>query len=403
MLPQDLNLLVAAIEAFAACRDVDMLLAALLTHTRRLFRMDAAFVWLTADDALLCLQCSEGAPPSVASSLQQLKMSTNTERMIAKRLQNLGYRMVLCAPLRRHTNIVGMVAASCRRSRRSRRIEAAIFRRVMRSASGSLERLRSISLDQEPEARPRLASDDDLGLQNERMRFMSLFISGIAHDLNNAITTISGRVELLLNRLHDQVTLQHLGAAHGASAEVAQMVRHIHNLISGFRHDDAVLVDINQVVLDSIQVARSTWFQEFRHTRVPVELDVDLSPVPALLSRALDLRIVLLCLLRHAMDTVRPGGGVMIRTWCEGDAEQEMVLVRIGDDPGEISAAEGEQGLGSLLSQLHVSDSQRALRFVQTICRDLGVRLTVQRDAAGGTISTLMFSARGTTDRHLWG
>jgi K+-sensing histidine kinase KdpD len=399
MLLRDLNHLAATIEAFGACGDVDMLLAALLTHTRLLFRMDAAFVWLAGDGDLSRLQRSDGAPPSVASRLQWLKMSASAERTVARRLHKLGYRTVLRAPLRIHASLTGMVAAGSRRSRRWDRIEAAIFRMVVQSATGALERLESLPLREDEGARRPLATHDDVEVQNERMRFLNIFISGIAHDLNNAITTISGRVELLLNRLHDQVTLQHLGAAHGASNEVAQMVRHIHNLVSGFRDDGAVMVDINQLVRDSIQVARSTWFQEFRHTRAPVELGVDLSPVPAVLSRSLDLRIMLLCLLGHAMDTVRPGSGVMVHTWCAGEAGADAVLVRISDDLSQSSAAEGDQGIGLLLSHLHTPDSQRALQFVQTIIRDLGVRITVQRGAGGGTITTLNFSSRGPAAR----
>jgi signal transduction histidine kinase len=396
---QDLNHLEAAMEAFAACVEVDRLLATLLTSIRHLFHMDAAFVWLVADDEGSRLQLSDGAPPSVASRLQRLKMAASGERTVARRLHKLGYRTVLSAPLRVHASIAGVVAAGSRRSRRSGRIDAAIFRVVVQSVSRVLERLQPLPPQEAADARRHTATHGGLEVQNERMRFLNMSISGIAHDLNNAITTIGGRVELLSNRLHDQVALHHLGAAHGASTEVAHLVRQIHNLVSGYREDGAVMVDINQLVLDSIQIARSTWFQEFRHTRVPVELGVELSPVPALLGRSLDLRIVLLCLLRHAMDTVRPGGRVMVRTWCAGEEGEETVHLSISDDPGQPSTGEGDQGVGLLLRQLRTPDSQRALAFVQTIIRDLGVRITVQRSAGGETTTILIFSLRESVAR----
>ncbi len=396
---QQLKHLEAAMEAFAACVDVDTLLAALLADIRHLFHMDAAFVWLAADGDLSRLQLSDGAPPSVVSRLHHLKMSASIERRVARRLHQSGYRTVLSAPLRIRAGIVGMVAAGSQRPRRAGRIDAAMFRILVQAVSRALERLQSLPLQEGADAQRPVPARAGLEVQNERMRFLNMFISGIAHDLNNAMTTISGRVELLLNRLHDQVTLQHLGAAHGASNEVAQMVRHIHNLVSGSREHDIVMLDINQLVRDCIQIARSAWFQGFRHTRVPVELGVELSPVPALLGRSLDLRIVLLCLLRHAMDTVRPEGGVMVRTWCEGEEGLETLLVSISDDPGQFSSAEEDQGLGLLLSQLHTPESQRALEFVQAITRDLGVRITVQRGARGGTITTLIFNLRGPVAR----
>jgi signal transduction histidine kinase len=389
---QDLNHLEAAMEAYAAYVDVDLLLATLLTSIRHLFHMDAAFVWLVGDDERSHLQLSDGAPASVTSRLQRLRMTASGERTVARCLRQLGYRTVLSASLRVHASSVGVVAAGSRRSRRSGRIDAAIFRIVVQSVSRVLERVQPPSPHGGADARWHAAPHGGVEVQNERMRFLTMFISGIAHDLNNAVTTIGGRVELLSNRLHEQADLHHLAAAHGASTEVAQLVRQIHNLVSGYREDSAVMVDINQLVLDSIQIARSTWFQEFRHMRVPVELGVELMPVPALLGRSLDLRIVLLCLLRHAMDTIRPGGRVMVRTWCAGEEGEETVLFSISDDPGQPPTGEGDQRIGFL--QPHTPDSQRALAFVEAIIRDLGVRMTVQPSAGGGTITILSFSLR---------
>jgi hypothetical protein len=94
------------------------------------------------------------------------------------------------------------------------------------------------------------------------------------------------------------------------------------------------------------------------------------------------------------MDTVRPGGRVLVRTWSAGEEGEETVLFSISDDPDQPSAGEGDQGVGLLLRQLDTPDSQRALAFVQTIIRDLGVRMTVQRSSGGGTITLLTFSLR---------
>ena len=72
---QDLKHLDAAMEAFTACVDVDMLLGTLFAHTRDLFHMEAAFVWLTVDGEQSRLHLTEGAPTQVAARLQRLKIS----------------------------------------------------------------------------------------------------------------------------------------------------------------------------------------------------------------------------------------------------------------------------------------------------------------------------------------
>jgi signal transduction histidine kinase len=229
-------------------------------------------------------------------------------------------------------------------------------------------------------------------MQDERLRLLNMLISGITHDLNNAMTTISGRMELLLNRLHDQVTLQQLGAAHRTITEASQMIRHIYGFVSSYREGGVVLVDLNQLVGDSLQMAQSAWFQGFRQTRIPVHLGVELNPVPAFPISPSDLRIALLCLLRHAMDTLRPGGELMVRTSSVGEGESQTVVVSISDDPGQASTAVREEGIGLLLRQVHTPESQQTLEFVQTIIRNLGGQIASARSPDGGTTTILLFS-----------
>jgi signal transduction histidine kinase len=392
---QDLKHLDAAMEAFAACANVDMLLGTLFAHTRDLLHMEAAFVWLTVDGEQSRLYLTEGAPTPVAARLQRLKISASGERTITRRLHKLGYHAVLAAPLRVQGKMVGMVAVGSQRPRRSSHIAAAMFRLLVRYAVRTLERWQFPPTLEGEETRRPMTIYADLDVQHERTHLLNIFISGITHDLNNAMAAISGRVELLLHKLHDQATLQHLVAAHHAIIDASQMIRHIHGFMSGDHEGGVVMVDVNQLVRDSLQIARSTWFQGFRQRRVPVDLGADLQPVPAVPGRASDLRIALLCLLRHAMDTLRPGSGLMVRTSSMGQAEGQVVVVSLSDDPGQPSTAEHEDGIGILLRQAHTPESQLVLEFVQTIVRNLDGQITVDRSADGGTATTLILSVSG--------
>jgi K+-sensing histidine kinase KdpD len=395
---RDLKHFETAMEALTACVDVDMLLGTLLVHIRDLFHMEAAFVWLTADGEQSRLHLANGVPASVASRLQRLKIAARGERTIARRLHKLGYRTVLAVPLRVQGKVVGVVAASSQRSRRSSRIETTTFNLLVRYAVSALERWPFPPALGSEEARRPMTTDGDLYVQNERTHLLNTFISGVTHDLNNAMAAISGQVELLLHRLQDQAALQHLRAAHHASIEASQMIRHLHNFMTGYHEGSVVMVDINQLIRDCLQIARSTWFQGFRRARDPVDLRADLHPVPALPGRASDLRLALLCLLRHAMDTIRPGDDLMVRTSSVDEGEGLMVVVSFSNDPGPSSAAEREDGIGLLLRQVHTSESRQALAFVQALICNLDGRITVQRSADGGTTTTLIFSVSRTVD-----
>jgi K+-sensing histidine kinase KdpD len=237
-------------------------------------------------------------------------------------------------------------------------------------------------------------------LAREHLDLLNELIARITHGLNNVMASVNGRVELLLNRTYDQYTMQHLSSTLRAVIEANQLVRHIQSLVSGRRGQGAVMVDLNQLVRDCVQIARSTWFMEFRARRVPVEVMADLRPMPALSTRAPELRIALLCLLQHAMDMLDPGARLVIRAWTEREDDREMLFIRLFDERGQppevaqIPTLGGEEGMSLLLNSARFSESRRTLEFVETTVHDLSGQITVYRNAAGGIIITLGFSQR---------
>jgi K+-sensing histidine kinase KdpD len=394
---RQLKQLAGAMETLSSCVEIHALLTALLIQAKELCRADAAWSWLMVDADQLLLQQVEGEPSTTPPRLQRMKMPAGGRRVIARRLRRIGYRSVLIVPLQGHTRMVGMVALGWQSPRRSRRVDTAACAILAHHAGILIEMLQghpsfvpgAIMPQEELDSRPRLAP--------EHLQLLNALIARITHGLNNVMATVNGRVELLLNRPYDHYTVQHLSSTLRAVIEANQLVRHIQNLVSG---QEAVMVDLNQLVRDCVQIARSTWFMEFRARRVPVELTADLRPMPALSTRAPELRVALLCLLQHAMDMLDPGARLVIRTWTEREDAREMLFVRLFDEGGQppegaqTPAVGGEEGVGLLLNSARVTESRRTLEFVETTVHDLGGRITAYRNATGGIIITLRFSQR---------
>jgi K+-sensing histidine kinase KdpD len=397
---QQLKQLAGAMEALSSCVEINALLSTLLIQVRELCRAEAAWSWLMGDEDQLRLQQIDEVPSTVAPHLQRMKMPAGGRRVIARRLRRIGYHSVLVVPLQAQTRILGIIAVGSRSSRQLRRMDAAMCAILAQYAATLIEMLQGHSpfVSREGLLREELLSTPEVA--REYLHRLNALIARITHGLNNTMATINGRVELLLNRPHDQNTMQHLGSTLHAIIEANQLVRHIQNLVSGQRGQGVVMVDLNQLVRDCVQIARSTWFMEFRARRVSVELAADLRPMPALPTRAPELRIALLCLLPHAMDTLDPGARLIIRTWAEREDAREMVLIRLFDESGQphevaqTPAVGGEEGMGLLLDSAHMPESRRALTFVETIVQNLGGQITVSRNAAGGIIITLRFSRR---------
>jgi signal transduction histidine kinase len=395
---QQIKQLAGAMDALSSCVEINALLTMLLIQAKELCRAEAAWSWLMGDADQLRLQQIEGVPSTVPPHLQRMKMPAGGQRVIARRLRRIGYRSVLVVPLQAGTRILGIVAVGSRRSRQLRRVDAAACAILAQHAGILIGTLQGHPPLVSGGAPPHEELPGNRELAREHIHLLNALIARITHGLNNIMATINGRVELLLNRPYDQSTMQHLGSTLRAIIEANQLVRHIQNLVSGQRGQEVVMVDLNQLVRDCVQIARSTWFMEFRARRVSVELTADLRPTPALPTRAPELRIALLCLLRHAMDTLDPGGRLVIRTWTEGEDERETVLIRLFDESGQppevaqTPAVGGEEGIGSLLDSAHATESTRMLDFVETTVHHLGGRITVYRNATGGIIITLRFS-----------
>jgi K+-sensing histidine kinase KdpD len=402
MRPQQLKQLLAAIEAISACAEAESLIPTLLAQARDFFRVEAAWCWLSSGADHFQLHDTAGVEPPVPPQLQHMRLLAGRERALARRLVRLGYRSTLVAPLQIRARVIGMVAIGSRLPKRLTRIDADVYRFMVHHTCLLLDRKpRPPRSDPAAAPGPYDVLNPDMA-QREHLYLLNTLISRITHGLNNIMATINGRIELLLNRPHNQSTMQHLGATLRAIVEASRLVRHIQALVSANEAHEAVMIDLNQMVRDSLQIARATWFLEFRDTRAPIELAADLRPLPALPAKAPDLRIAFLCLLRHAMDTLSPGNRLIIRTWTEHAATGEAVFISLVDDVGgsphetQAVAFSEEEGIGILRSHAQTTHSQRALEFAETIVYQLGGRITVTQHAAGGA-TTLSFRLGDTT------
>jgi two-component system NtrC family sensor kinase len=163
-------------------------------------------------------------------------------------------------------------------------------------------------------------------IQSEKMAAIGQLVSGVAHELNNPLTSIAGLAELLLERepLPDSPR-QHIRIIHDQAERAGRIVR---NLLTFARKETAqqTLVDINDVVgRTSSLVAYDLRLRE-------IELENLLSDDPVLVhGDPHELQQVLLNLLTNAIHALAglPAGRqrrITLRTYQrEGDAVLEVM------------------------------------------------------------------------------
>jgi signal transduction histidine kinase/ActR/RegA family two-component response regulator len=180
-------------------------------------------------------------------------------------------------------------------------------------------------------------------MQQERLLALGKMASGIAHDINNAISPVSIYTESLLEREENLSprTRQYLETIQRAIDDVAHTVARMREF---YRHQEpeTVLrrVDLNQLVQQVVELTRARWSDMAQQRGIAIELRVALEPdLPAVMGVEGELRDALTNLIFNAVDAMPEGGALMLRTRVLKRAEQtleratvqELVQVEVAD------------------------------------------------------------------------
>jgi PAS domain S-box-containing protein len=136
-------------------------------------------------------------------------------------------------------------------------------------------------------------------IQNDKMASIGQLVSGVAHELNNPLTSIAGLTELLLEReLAADFPREHLRVIHDQAERAGRIVR---NLLTFARKGvpEKAPVDLNDVA------ARTALLIVYELQLHGIELDQALDPVPVIvLGDRYELQQVLLNLITNAVQAV---------------------------------------------------------------------------------------------------
>ncbi|NIQ17346.1 MAG: HAMP domain-containing protein, partial [Candidatus Aenigmarchaeota archaeon] len=97
----------------------------------------------------------------------------------------------------------------------------------------------------------------------ERLSALGEMSGGVAHDFNNILGAVLGRAQLLLEKVDDPKIREGIEIIEKAALDGAETVRRIQEF-TRVRSDSSafVLMDINQVISDSVEFTRTRWKEE---------------------------------------------------------------------------------------------------------------------------------------------
>jgi len=155
-------------------------------------------------------------------------------------------------------------------------------------------------------------------VQQERLSALGQMSSGIAHDINNAISPIALYTEALLERepgLSDRARKQ-LASIQRAIDDVAQTVSRMREFYRPREQDaDFLPIDLNELVTQVVDLTRARWGDLPQQRGVMIELRKALDPELARVRGAEnEIRDALTNLIFNAVDAMPEGGAIEVRS-----------------------------------------------------------------------------------------
>jgi signal transduction histidine kinase/ActR/RegA family two-component response regulator len=155
-------------------------------------------------------------------------------------------------------------------------------------------------------------------MQHERLRALGQMASGIAHDINNALSPVGGFAELLLvgETGLSETARRYLGHIKTASNDIGHIVARLREFYRGrAEQQPLVRVDAPKLLQEVIELTRPRWRDVAQRGGAQVDLRLDLAPdAPIVVGIETELREALTNLVLNAVDALPQGGTIILRT-----------------------------------------------------------------------------------------
>ena len=191
-----------------------------------------------------------------------------------------------------------------------------------------------------------LRRTQQLVVQQERLRALGQMASGVAHDVNNALSPVLAYSELLLSTLPDlpEASRRHLENINQAGGDIAKIVARMREFYRR-RSDTEELsqVNINKIIEEVVELTRPRWRDLPQREGISIQIQRELEPeLSPLLSDPSELREALINLVFNAVDALPQGGIITLAT----RSVHQPASVENGNSEHQIQVEVRDNGVG---------------------------------------------------------
>ena len=316
----------------------------------------------------------------------------------SQRLSNAGLRSLVIAPLLAESRVFGVLAAARREPGAFSSADCEFLRQLSEHvALASHQAHLHTALQQ---AYDDLRQSQKTVLQQERLRALGQMASGVAHDINNAISPIALYTESLLEREPNlsERARNYLTTIQRAIEDVAETVARMREFYRP-REPQLALgrVDLNRVAGQVIDLTRARWRDVPQERGFVIELETDLAAgLPAIMGAESEIRDALTNLIFNAVDAMPEGGTLTVRTRAaQAGSEGANTLVSL--DVGDTGVGMDEETRRHCLEPFYTTKGERGtglgLAMVYGMVQRHSAELDIESRPGSGTTVSITFTA----------
>jgi signal transduction histidine kinase/FixJ family two-component response regulator len=155
-------------------------------------------------------------------------------------------------------------------------------------------------------------------VQQERLRALGQMASGVAHDVNNALSPIVAYAELL-STIHQDLpatSRNYLRLIKQSGEDIGQIVSRMREFYRRRSDSESLApVDVNKIIHEVIELTRPRWRDISQRAGISIQIQQELEPdLPLLFSDPAEFREALINLVFNAVDALGQGGNITLVT-----------------------------------------------------------------------------------------
>jgi PAS domain S-box-containing protein len=323
----------------------------------------------------------------------------SVESAFGKRLANSGLGSVVFAPIAVEGSVFGVLIAASRKPQRFTSGDCEFLRQLGEHLALAIQQAELYtSLERAYED---IRSTQKEMLQHERLRALGQMASGIAHDINNALSPAALYIQLLLERetsLSGPVR-QQLGIVEQAIQDVSHTVARVREFYRPQQaHTEEAPVSVNRLLEQVIQLTRARWLDMPQERGIVIQMQREFSPAtPDILGVESEIRDAVTNLILNAVDAMPAGGRVTVRSRAMAQPDRESSAALVAVEVIDNGIGMDEQARARCMEPFFTTKGERGtglgLAMVYGTVQRHGGEIEIESRPGQGTTVRLLFQA----------